>query len=67
MVRPCEVFGNPFFEKNGFFIFCRSCCERGRSCVLQMQMEVKDFNREIVPLRDRMFRFAQSLLLDRDE
>ena len=32
-----------------------------------MQMEVKDFNREIVPLRDRMFRFAQSLLLDRDE
>lgn len=30
-------------------------------------MEERDFNREIVPLRDRMFRFAQSLLLDRDE
>ena len=50
-----------------FLFFCRSCCERGRSCVLQLQMEERDFNREIVPLRDRMFRFAQSLLLDRDE
>ena len=44
-----------------------ACCVSGTGIVLCVTMEEIEFNTYILPLRDRMFRYAQSLLLSAAE
>lgn len=44
-----------------------ACCVSGPGIVLCVTMEEIDFNTYVLPLRDRMFRYAQSLLLSAAE
>lgn len=44
-----------------------ACCVSGLGIVLCVTMEEIEFNTYVLPLRDRMFRYAQSLLLSAAE
>ena len=44
-----------------------ACCVSGPGIVLCVTMEEIEFNTYVLPLRDRMFRYAQSLLLSAAE
>lgn len=44
-----------------------ACCVSGTGIVLCVTMEEIEFNTHVLPLRDRMFRYAQSLLLSAAE
>lgn len=44
-----------------------ACCVSGTGIVLCVTMEEIEFNTYVLPLRDRMFRYAQSLLLSAAE
>lgn len=44
-----------------------ACCVSGSGIVLCVTMEEIEFNTYVLPLRDRMFRYAQSLLLSAAE